>query len=207
MNLAKRIFTYLALGDSYTIGEAVSEEQRFPSFVKNAFGERGIELVPTIVAKTGWTTGELIEEINKRKSANEIGRQYDFVSLLVGVNNQYRGQELKQYESEFLTLLKEAIQFAGEHKRHVTVLSIPDWGVTPFASDRDRSEIAREIDLFNSAANSICSKNNINFIDITGLTREATFNPQLLTTDGLHPSGLDYRRWAKKVEAYFLSVM
>ncbi|MCB0777782.1 MAG: SGNH/GDSL hydrolase family protein, partial [Chitinophagaceae bacterium] len=130
---------------------------------------------------------------------------YDFVSLLIGVNNQYRGRSVEEYKTEFEGLLKKAIRFAGNQHNNVVILSIPDWGVTPFAKDRDSNQIATEIDAYNAANKQIAKDHHIYYIDITPLTREAADDHTLLTADGLHPSGKDYQRWAKKVAAFFMS--
>ncbi|HEY6502785.1 MAG TPA: GDSL-type esterase/lipase family protein, partial [Chitinophagaceae bacterium] len=127
--------------------------------------------------------------------------KYDFVTLLIGVNNQYRGRPVEEYAPEFESLLKQAIQFAGDDASHVIVLSIPDWGITPFAEGRNRQQIATEIDEYNSANESIAAKHNIPYISITNSTREAQKDPSLLASDGLHPSGKEYARWAKQVAA------
>jgi lysophospholipase L1-like esterase len=188
--------TYLALGDSYTIGEQVPAEESFPMQLVLLLRSRGYKIAdPKIVAKTGWTTDELESGITKA----ELLTHYDWVTLLIGVNNQYRGRSVDEYQNEFRALLQRALSFAGGRKDHVLVLSIPDWGVTPFAEGRDRSQIAFEIDAYNAAAASICLEESIRFIPITEGTREAGSDLSLITGDGLHPSGKEYRRWAEKL--------
>ena len=140
-------YKYLALGDSYTIGESVDEDQRFPIQLSARLRKDNIDISdPLIIAKTGWTTDELMAAIEEKN----IKDTYDLVTLLIGVNNQYRGTSRDNYRTEFKTLLRKAISFAGGDANKVLVVSIPDWGVTPFAKDRDADKIAKEIDEFNS---------------------------------------------------------
>lgn len=198
--------SYLALGDSYTIGELVPPEENFPNQVCRILTQEGIHLAPPrIIAKTGWTTDELETGILESGKDEPFKGSYDFVSLLIGVNNQYRGRSVEEYKTEFEGLLKKAIRFAGNQHNNVVILSIPDWGVTPFAKDRDSNQIATEIDAYNAANKQIAKDHHIYYIDITPLTREAADDHTLLTADGLHPSGKDYQRWAKKVAAFFMS--
>ena len=189
----QKTYTYLALGDSYTIGEKVKEEENFPNQSVALLREKGLDVkAPVIVGKTGWTTDELEAGIKKAK----LQSHYDFVSLLIGVNNQYRERPVEEYKQQFETLLKRAIRFAYNDPSHVIVLSIPDWGVTPFAEERDRTLIANEIDSYNAANKFIADKYKVHYIDVTTFTREASNDTSLLAEDGLHPSGKEYRRWA-----------
>lgn len=191
-------YTYLALGDSYTIGEKVPEKENFPNQVCHMLTAKGIFIAhPQIIAKTGWTTDELRDGIKKEKTQSH----YDFVSLLIGVNNQYRGRSTEEYASEFESLVKQAIQFGGNDPSHIIVLSIPDWGVTPFAFGRDRAQIAHEIDAYNAINRQIAARLGVHYIDITPGTREAPSDPALVAEDGLHPSGKEYARWAAKTAA------
>lgn len=197
------MLTYLALGDSYTIGEQVPLEENFPHQFVALLRKKGIEINdPIIVAKTGWTTDELQDGIAKAV----VNPPYDIVTLLIGVNNQYRGRSLAEYEKQFAELSRQAIEFAGGNTRQVAVLSIPDWGVTPYAAGRDRDKIAREIDQFNQSAENICRLAGVQFISITEGTREATRDPSLLTADELHPSGKDYARWAVKLAKWWQTI-
>ena len=192
-------YSYLALGDSYTIGEQVETKDNFPNQVTALLKEKGILFeTPRIIAQTGWTTDELQTAISK----SALKDKYDLVTLLIGVNNQYRGRKVEEYIPGFESLLKQAIQFAGNDTGHIIVLSIPDWGVTPFAEGRDREQIAREIDQFNSANETIAKKYNVHYINVTESTREAVSDKSLLASDGLHPSAKEYGRWAKKVAAF-----
>lgn len=196
------MLTYLALGDSYTIGELVPMEQNFPSQTVQLLRAKGIDIAdPVIVATTGWTTDELAAAISERN----IQGTYSWVTLLIGVNNQYRGRSLENYEEEFTSLLNQAIAFAGGNRHHVIVLSIPDWGVTPFAHDRDRQQIAQEIDAYNQAKERLTLAGGCHYIEITESTRANGTIPEFLAEDGLHPSGKEYAIWAEKVVEKILS--
>lgn len=189
-------YTYLALGDSYTIGESVSPAESFPHQAVRLLKQKGhVFQPPVIIAKTGWTTDELQNGISK----NTLQQQYDFVSLLIGVNNQYRGRSKSEYEQQFEQLLKQALAFAGNNAGHVLVLSIPDWGVTPFAEGRNRNQISSEIDAFNNINKRIALQYGVRYINITPDTREASSDSSLLAEDKLHPSGKEYLRWAQRV--------
>ena len=186
---------YLALGDSYTIGEAVPADGRWPMQLARALRDEGVALGdPRVIAATGWTTDELEWGID---SVQDLGT-YDFVSLLIGVNNQYRNRSAVAYSGEFHTLLQRAIRFAGGRPNRVLVLSIPDWGVTPFARNdkRDAATIACEIDAFNAAARTVCAKEGVAFVDITPCSRE--HGAKLLAEDGLHPSAEMYTLWTQE---------
>jgi lysophospholipase L1-like esterase len=170
---------YLALGDSYTIGESVAEAERFPEQLAR---ELGIPR-PQIIAKTGWTTDELSAAIDEAKPEGP----FDLVTLLIGVNNQYRGRDSLQYRYELRTLLQRAIAFAGDDPSNVIVVSIPDWGVTPFAEGRDRAKIAAEIDRYNYINREEASRAQARYVDITAISRGN--DPSLVAEDKLHPSG------------------
>lgn len=187
---------YLALGDSYTIGEGIAENGRWPVQLAHALRNEGIALDdPRIIATTGWTTDELSAAIDEAGLHGAFG----FVSLLIGVNNQYRGRSVDEYHGEFSALLKRAVAFANNDPARVLVLSIPDWGVTPFAiqSGRDRDVIANELDAYNAAARDVCVEQDITFVDITPISRERGAEPAMLADDGLHPSALMYAEWAR----------
>jgi len=195
-NQTKMPHSYLALGDSYTIGQSVMASENFPNQTVQLLKNQGYDFKsPEIVATTGWTTDELQNNINN----HSFIPPYDIVTLLIGVNNQYRGRPVDTYKPEFENLLKQAIQFAGGKADRVIVLSIPDWGVTPFASSRDRDQIAREIDEYNAANKTISENYKVNYIDITPWTREAANDLSLLAADGLHPSAKEYKRWSEKL--------
>ncbi|MBN9385021.1 MAG: SGNH/GDSL hydrolase family protein [Chitinophagaceae bacterium] len=185
------VYTLLSLGDSYTIGEGVLLTETYAYQTVQSLRELGHRFTaPEIIARTGWTTDELAGAIAKVR----LLPAYDFVSLLIGVNNQYRGRSCEEYGTQFETLLRQALVFAAEKTGHVFVLSIPDWGVSPFAADRDRSVIAQEIDAFNAMAKRLCEQHQVAFIDITPHSRnvDSTF-----AADGLHPSEEQYRFWAR----------
>ena len=187
---------YLALGDSYTIGEGVEPDGRWPVQLARALRNEGVALAdPRIVAATGWTTDELSAAID---AAEPLGR-FDFASLLIGVNNQYRGRTVDDYRGELDDLLARATAFADGHTDRVLLLSIPDWGVTPFAiqSGRDRDQIARELDDYNAAACEACAARGVAFVDITPASRARGGEDAMLADDGLHPSAAMYAQWAR----------
>ncbi len=188
---------YLALGDSYTIGEGVEEEKRYPNQLVSRINDE-LELTfssPTIIAKTGWTVEELLEAIEKSKT---LESHYNLVTVLIGVNNQYQGKSVEEFKVEFKKLLLQAIGFAGNLPDHVIVLSIPDWGVTPFAETKgvDQEKVASEIDAFNNAKKEICEIYGVPFLEITDHYRKIGSQPEMLVEDQLHPSGLVYAHWA-----------
>ncbi len=198
-----KVKTYLALGDSYTIGESVPESERWPLQLVNQLNFSGNHFsAPKIIARTGWTTDELNTGIDKAA----ITENYDMVSLLIGVNNQYRGRTAENFRNEFLGLLKRAIAFAGNKPEHVFVVSIPDWGVTPFAEGRDRDQIAQEIDAYNAIAKEESEKLKVKFYDITPISRNAKSDPALIANDGLHPSGKMYKEWVDLILSNFINL-
>ena len=188
--------SYLALGDSYTIGESVTEDQRWPLQLAKSLTSNVIAVsVPQIIAKTGWTTDEL-----KAKIVSEnITKKYDLVSLLIGVNNQYRGRSVEEFRKEYIDLLETAIKFSGNQPQHVFVVSIPDWGVTPFGRNSPKKSISEQIDLFNAVKKEETEKRGILFVDITPISRQAINDPSLIAGDGLHPSGKMYQLWTVKI--------
>ena len=187
-------FKYLALGDSYTIGQSVDKSMRYPVQIADSLERRGYYMEdPTTIAVTGWTTSDLKAGI---KAANPQG-PYGLVSLLIGVNNQYRGMDISIYRKEFGELIDQSIYFAGNDTGRVIVLSIPDWGVTPFASGMDREKIAREIDQYNAINKEITLSKGIVWIDVTGISRLAENDATLIAGDGLHPSGKMYTEWVR----------
>lgn len=189
-------YTYLALGDSYTIGEQVPTAENFPHQLATMLNAQGFKVAePVIIATTGWTTDELAAAIKERN----IQETFSFVTLLIGVNNQYRGRDLDNYRQEYTQLLDIAIRYANGHVNNVFVLSIPDWGVTPFAEGRDRVQIAKDIDAYNNACKDITLAHKCHYLDITDSTRKNGTTPAYLAEDGLHPSGKEYKIWAERL--------
>jgi len=202
---------FLAIGDSYTIGESVPAAARWPNRLAELLRADGIEIAnPVIIARTGWTTDELdaaLDALERSESVSLTDAEtapkpappYQLVSLLIGVNNQYRGRPVEEFREQLRALIVRAVAYADGDSQRVIVLSIPDWGVTPFAHEhgRDAAQVAREIDAHNAAKREECAHAGVAFVDITGLTREALERPELLAADGLHPSAIDYQRWAQ----------
>jgi lysophospholipase L1-like esterase len=182
---------YLALGDSYTIGHSVLENERFPNQLAASLAKESIQIAHLRnIARTGWTTDELKTGITAAAIADST---YDMVSLLIGVNNQYRGRSIEVYKTEFTELLNQAVKFAGGKKSRVVVVSIPDYAFTPFGGGSTR--ISTEIDNFNAANEQITKANGIAYVNITPISREGIKDPLLVASDGLHPSGKQYGRW------------
>jgi len=189
-------YSYLALGDSYTIGEQVPFAENFPNQTVQLLRGSGFAFYAAeIIAQTGWTTDELDNAIENILTLE----YYDIVSLLIGVNNQYRGRTTNAFKVEFEQILQKAILFAGNKPRHVFVLSIPDWGVTPFAAGRNDKQVAAEIDAFNNICETAAKEFQTNFISITGQQRVDGNKQEFLAPDGLHPSGKEYEKWAIKL--------
>ncbi|MCJ7432734.1 MAG: SGNH/GDSL hydrolase family protein [Anaerolineales bacterium] len=200
---SKQSLRYFALGDSYTIGENVAENERWPNQLAAMLSEKNIQTEVTIIARTGWTTDELWQGIH----ANPPQGIVDLVSLLIGVNNQYRGYDINEYREQFRFLLGKSIEYAGNDATRVMVLSIPDWGVTHFASSRDRKQIARDIDAFNSVKREESEKAGVRFVDVTPISRKAKNDLSLIASDDLHPSGKMYFEWAKLALPEALNVL
>ncbi len=188
---------YLALGDSYTIGEGVEPAGRWPMQLAAALRDIGVAVDdPTIIATTGWTTEELEAGID----ADAPQGPFELVSLLIGVNDQYRGRSVDEYRPRFTALLQRTLAFAADRAPRVLVLSIPDWGVTPYAvaSGRDRVQIGQELDAYNAAAAAICAEHDVAFVDITDLSRQLGGESVMLAEDGLHPSAAMYTLWHQR---------
>ena len=190
------LYTYLALGDSYTIGESVSIYQSFPYQLVQLLRAKNLAFqAPEIVAQTGWTTDELLKHIENTL----LLPPYNLVTLLIGVNNQYRERSVNEYAMQFSQLIDHAIHFAGNNPERVVVLSIPDWGATPFAADRNRELIRRQIDEYNEVNLQLTRKRSAHYIDITEGTRKAIYDRTIVTRDDLHYSGKEHARWAAAV--------
>lgn len=195
--------TYLALGDSYTIGQSVSEADRFPMQTSTWLKQKGINITATdIIATTGWTTTNLQNAINSQKPVN-----HDVVSLLIGVNDQYQAHDTTGYRQRFTILLQTAIQLAYGKKENVFVLSIPDYSVTPFAANSDTARIRTEIDWFNAINKNVTETFAVSYTDITPSTREGRYDRSLIAGDGLHPSGLEYKKWSDRLAPLMFSVL
>jgi len=187
---------YLALGDSYTIGEAVPADGRWPAQLARRLRADGIPMAePRVIATTGWTTDELSAAMD---AAEPLG-EWDFVSLSIGVNNQYRGRPVDEFRQQFEALLQRAIRLAGGRRERVVVLAIPDWGVTPFAEGRDRAKIAAELDAYNAAKREVCQRHGVAFVNIAPVARKRGAEPAMLAEDGLHPSAAMYALWTDDV--------
>jgi lysophospholipase L1-like esterase len=194
--------SYLALGDSYTIGESVAQDQRWPVLLADSLRSRNIAVAkPDIIAQTGWTTADLQEAIERENPHSN----YDLVSLLIGVNNQYQGLDFNQFEREFKELLNQAISFAGNNPQNVFAVSIPNYGVTPFGQEKNPDSVAKELSRYNKTARQIAQNNGITFINITPISEDALDNPELTANDNLHPSGKMYRQWVSKMLPAILS--
>lgn len=194
-NMQNDSISYLALGDSYTIGESVDESERWPVQLAEKMKENGVNVrPPKIIATTGWRTDQLKAAV---ESAN-LGPQYDMVSLLIGVNNQYQGRTVESFAPEFEELLQKAIELAGGNKSKVFVLSIPDYGKTPFGASKEE-EIAKQLDAYNAISKDICAEYGVDYFDITPISREAKADPDLIAKDKLHPSGKMYTRWVELI--------
>jgi lysophospholipase L1-like esterase len=200
-NMAKK---YLALGDSYTIGQGVLATDRFPAQTKKWLVDNGVSMEePQIIAVSGWTTENLQGAISTQ---NPVG-PYDLVSLLIGVNDQYQRRDTTGYRDKFLQLLNKSIQLAGSRRDHVFVLSIPDYSITPFAQYLDTTLIRVQIDQFNAINKEVTFQNGCQYLDITPSTREAANDPTLITADGLHPSAKEYRKWTDRLGPMMRTVL
>jgi lysophospholipase L1-like esterase len=189
------VVNFLALGDSYTIGESVAEQERWPVHLIRELRAMGYECKdPRIIATTGWRT----DDLKKAALAADLKDEYNLVSLLIGVNNQYQGKSVDDYVPEFEELLQMAIKYAQGDKSKVFVVSIPDYGFTPFGKEK-QEQISAAIDQFNEKNKSIAKKYGITYINITPISRDGFKDPSLIASDGLHPSGKMYSLWVKKI--------
>ena len=189
-------FSYLALGDSYTIGEGVGINESWPVQLVNRLNERGHKVAsPKIVARTGWTTRNLITNF---ESEIDVHRDFHLVSILIGVNNQYQKRTLSEFEVELREIFRKAITHSKLQEKGVFALSIPDYGVTPFGSNNADS-IAVQINRFNEIVRIVAAENNVAYYNITPISREAAVNRNLIAGDSLHPSALMYRRWVDEI--------
>lgn len=193
---------YLALGDSYTIGEQVDYEKNFPNQVAQLMQKKGHDLkLSQLIAKTGWTT----DELNAAISQQQPNYHHDWVTLLIGVNNQYRGRSIEEYSWQFYALLQQSILFANANPKRVIVLSIPDWGMTPFNTERHVDQVSKEINLYNEINQQLTKQSGCHYIDITTSTREHAKNTNFLAADLLHYSAKEYTIWAEKIAAIMMN--
>lgn len=195
---------FLALGDSYTIGESVSEADRFPNQLAVYLDSAGFQVDSLlIIAKTGWTTAQLLQALNEQNPDSA----WSYITLLIGVNNQYKGLPTEQYALEFEQLLDRAIASCQNGRQGIAVLSIPDYGVTPFGKRRPNAfEISDQIDNFNTIKKDICRVKGVEFHDITNISRQAESDLSLLASDQLHPSGKMYNLWVSEFAAQCAAV-
>lgn len=187
---------FLALGDSYTIGEGVREEERWPNQLVRILADGGPQITDLqLVAQTAWTADELSDAIDQARPRGP----FDLVTLMVGVNDQYRSRPVGAFAPEYRRLLTRAIGFAKGQTRRVIAISIPDWGATPFAQGRDRALIGREIEAYNRRSQELANRAGVAWVDVTPASRATLTDPSLVTADGLHPSGAMYARWAELI--------
>ncbi|MBS1668106.1 MAG: SGNH/GDSL hydrolase family protein [Bacteroidetes bacterium] len=202
---SKPSFSYLALGDSYTIGESVKEAETYTLQTVKLLGETSLYFSkPEVIARTGWTTADLQKAIDKHHFQNI---RYKIVTLLIGVNNQYQGRSTIEYTEQFKALLTKSIQLAGGNPSHVIVISIPDYGVTPFAESSPKEKIAKVIDSFNLVNYQISQQYKTKYLDITPETRKAANDHSLLASDGLHYSGKEYAIWAQQLSVLIKKII
>lgn len=196
--------SYLALGDSYTIGESVKEEFRWPNLLVDSLKNYGVYIdTPEIIAKTGWRADELLKEAKLKVIGD---KKYDLVSVLIGVNNQYQGRLKSEFETQFKTVLSFAINHCKSGVKGVFVVSIPDYGQTPFGSFNAK-QIGEEIDDWNNSCKNISEAMGIQFVNITDISRKGMVNKNLVAKDGLHPSGLQYAQWAQRIAPFVLKMI
>lgn len=188
-------YSFIALGDSYTIGEGVNEDERWPNQFVDVAYENGIDFDhPVIIAETGWKTYDLLNAINQ----TSFTKKYDYVSLLIGVNNQFNSRPIDEFEKDLNELMDE-MKKIKKNDGSIIIISIPDWGYSPFGESSDMIDISGQIDLFNSSLRKFASNNNLKYVDVTEISRRGIDEPNLIAGDSLHPSGIMYLEWAKKI--------
>ena len=188
-------YSFIALGDSYTIGEGVNEDERWPNQFVDVAYENGVDFdQPMIIAETGWKTYDLLNAINQ----TNFTKKYDYISLLIGVNNQFNSRPIDEFEEDLNKLMDEMNRIK-KNDGNIIIISIPDWGYTPFGQSNDMSDISEKINLFNSSLRKFASTNDLKYVDVTEISRRAINEPDLITNDNLHPSGIMYLEWAKKI--------
>jgi len=188
-------YSFIALGDSYTIGEGINEDERWPNQFVDVAYENGVDFdQPMIIAETGWKTYDLLNAINQ----TNFTKKYDYISLLIGVNNQFNSRPIDEFEEDLNKLMDE-MKRIKKNDGNIIIISIPDWGYTPFGESNDMSDISEKINLFNSSLRKFASTNDLKYVDVTEISRRAINEPDLITNDNLHPSGIMYLEWAKKI--------
>ena len=188
-------YSFIALGDSYTIGEGVNEDERWPNQFVDVAYENGVDFdQPMIIAETGWKTYDLLNAINQ----TNFTKKYDYISLLIGVNNQFNSRPIDEFEEDLNKLMDE-MKKIKKNGGSIIIISIPDWGYTPFGESSDMSDISEQINLFNSSLRKFASTNDLKYVDVTEISRRGINEPDLITNDNLHPSGTMYLEWAKKI--------
>ena len=193
-------FSFIALGDSYTIGEGVTEGERWPNQFVNVAYENGVDFdQPIIIAETGWKTYDLLNAINQKN----FTKKYDYISLLIGVNNQFNSRPLYEFEEDLNKLMYE-MKKIKKNGGSIIIISIPDWGYTPFGESSDMNDISKQINLFNNSLRKFASTNDLKYVDVTEISRRGINEPDLITNDNLHPSGSMYLEWAKKIYSIWI---
>ena len=188
-------YSFIALGDSYTIGEGVNEDERGPNQFVDVAYENGVDFdQPMIIAETGWKTYDLLNAINQ----TNFTKKYDYISLLIGVNNQFNSRPIDEFEEDLNKLMDE-MKRIKKNDGSIIIISIPDWGYTPFGESSDMSDISEQINLFNSSLRKFATTNGLKYVDVTEISRRGINEPDLITNDNLHPSGIMYLEWAKKI--------
>ena len=188
-------YSFIALGDSYTIGEGVNEDERWPNQFVDVAYESGVDFdQPMIIAETGWKTYDLLNAINQ----TNFTKKYDYISLLIGVNNQFNSRPIDEFEEDLNKLMDE-MKRIKKNDGSIIIISIPDWGYTPFGESSDMSDISEQINLFNSSLRKFATTNGLKYVDVTEISRRGINEPDLITNDNLHPSGIMYLEWAKKI--------
>ena len=188
-------YSFIALGDSYTIGEGVNEDERWPNQFVDVAYENGIDFdQPIIIAETGWKTYDLLNAINQ----TSFTKKYDYVSLLIGVNNQFNSRPIDEFEEDLNKLMDE-MKRIKKNDGSIIIISIPDWGYSPFGESSDMNDISGQIDLFNSSLRKFATTNNLKYVDVTEISRRGINEPDLIADDNLHPSGIMYLEWAEKI--------
>ena len=188
-------YSFIALGDSYTIGEGVNEDERWPNQFVDVAYENGVDFdQPMIIAETGWKTYDLLNAINQ----TNFTKKYDYISLLIGVNNQFNSRPIDEFEEDLNKLMDE-MKRIKKNDGSIIIISIPDWGYTPFGESSDMSDISEQINLFNSSLRKFATTNGLKYVDVTEISRRGINEPDLITNDNLHPSGVMYLEWAKKI--------